>query len=61
MVMPPWPTFRRSPEIIEPIVKAKTSPPAAVTTVPVLPMDRMMPVLMPAPISSMNRDTNSRL
>ena len=30
-------------------------------TVPVLPMDRMIPVLMPAPISSLNRDTSSRL
>ena len=60
MVMPPWPTLSRSPEIIEPMVKANTSP-AAVTTVPVLPMDRMMPVLIPAPISSLNRDTRSRL
>ncbi len=60
MVMPPWPTLSRSPEIIEPMVKANTRP-AAVTTVPVLPIDRMMPVLMPAPISSLNRDTSSRL
>ncbi len=33
------------------MVNANTRP-AAVTTPPVLPMDRMIPVLSPAPISS---------
>ncbi len=60
MVIPPWPTLSRSPEIMAPIVNANTSP-AAVTTVPVLPIERMIPVLIPAPISSLNRDTSSRL
>jgi len=32
-----------------------------VTTEPLPAMDRMMPVLMPAWISSLNRDTSSRL
>ena len=36
MVMPPWPTLSRSPEIIEPMVKANTRP-AAVTTAHWLP------------------------
>ena len=42
------------------MVNAKTRP-AEVTTAPVPPIDRMMPVLMPAPISSLKRDTSSRL
>ena len=60
IVRPPWPTLSRSPEIMAPMVNANTRP-AAVTTLPVLPIERMMPVLMPAPISSLNRDTRSRL
>ncbi|CDO08306.1 hypothetical protein BN977_03865 [Mycolicibacterium cosmeticum] len=42
------------------MVNANTRP-AEVTTDPVPPMDRMMPVFSPAWISSLNRDTNNRL
>ena len=42
------------------IVNAKTKP-ADVTTEPVPPIDRMIPVLTPAWISSLNLDTNNRL
>ena len=60
MVVPPWPMLRRSLETMAAMVKANTRP-AAVTTLPVLPMERMMPVLMPEPISSLKRETRSRL
>ena len=60
MVEPIWPAMRRSLLIIDPMVKANTSP-AAVTTPPVPPMERMMPVFSPAWISSWNRETSSRL
>src|SRR5271156_2850613 len=60
MVEPIWPAMRRSLTSMEPMVKAKTIP-AAVTTPPVPPMARMMPVLSPAWISSWNRDTSNRL
>ena len=42
------------------MVNANTSP-AAVTTDPLPAIDRMMPVLMPAWISSLNRETSSRM
>ncbi|COW15324.1 Uncharacterised protein [Mycobacterium tuberculosis] len=42
------------------MVKANTSP-AAVTTDPLPPIARMMPVLIPAWISSLSRATSSRL
>ena len=42
------------------IVNANTSP-AFVTTLPVPPIERMMPVFRPAWISCLNRETNSRL
>ena len=42
------------------MVNANTRP-AEVTTEPVPAIDRMMPVLSPAWISSLNRDTSSRL
>ena len=42
------------------MVAANTRP-ADVTTPPVPAIDRMMPVLRPAWISSLNRDTSSRL
>lgn len=50
----------RSLAAIDIIVKANTRP-AAVTTDPVPPIERMIPVLIPAPISSWNRETSSRL
>ena len=59
IVDPACPMWRRSLASIEAIVKAKTNP-AAVTTLPVLPMVRMMPVLIPAPTFSLNRDTRGR-
>ncbi len=42
------------------MVNANTNP-AAVTTDPVPAMERMIPVLIPASISSFIRDTSSRL
>ena len=60
MVLPTWPATRRSLTSIDAIVKANTRP-ADVTTAPVPAIDRMMPVLMPAWISSLNRETSSRL
>ncbi|CKT01891.1 Uncharacterised protein [Mycobacterium tuberculosis] len=60
IVVPIWPTTRRSLATIEPMVKANTSP-AMVTTRPVPAMARIMPVLRPAPISSWNRAIKSRL
>ena len=45
---------------IDIIVKANTRP-ADVTTEPVPPIARMMPVFSPAPISSLNRATSKRL
>ena len=59
-MLPAWPIERRSLATIDIMVKANTRP-AAVTTPPVSPIERMMPVLSPAPISSWNRDTSSRL
>ncbi len=50
MVEPIWPAMRRSLASMEPMVKANTRP-AVVTTAPVLPMERMMPVFSPAWIS----------
>ena len=60
MVVPNWPTTRRLLTIIDAMVKANTKP-AAVTTLPVAPMPRMIPVFRPAWISSLSRDTTSRL
>ena len=60
MVVPIWPSTRRLEKTNEPIVAANTRP-AAVTTAPVEAIARMMPVLSPAPISSLNREINSRL
>jgi hypothetical protein len=60
IVVPTWPMMRRSLTTIEAMVNANTRP-ADVTTLPVLPIARMMPVFKPAGISSFNRDTNSRL
>ncbi|CNJ42726.1 Uncharacterised protein [Mycobacterium tuberculosis] len=51
---------RKSLNIIEAIVKANTKP-AFVTTFPVPPMARIMPVLMPAPNSSFILATRSKL
>ena len=47
-------------EALDAIVAANTRP-AAVTTAPEPAIARMMPVLRPAWISSLNRETNSRL
>ena len=60
IVLPTWPATIRSLTIIEAIVKANTRP-AEVTTAPVPAIERMMPVLIPAWISSLNRDTSRRL
>ena len=60
IVVPTWAITRRSLTTMEAIVRANTTP-ASVTTLPVPPIERMMPVLIPAPISSLNRDTSSRL
>ena len=60
MVLPTWPATRRSLTSIEAMVKAKTRP-AEVTTAPVPAIERMIPVLMPAWISSLNLDTSSKL
>jgi hypothetical protein len=60
IVVPTWPMIRRSLTTMEPMVNANSRP-ADVTTLPVPPMARMMPVFSPAPISSLNPDTSSRL
>ena len=60
MVVPNWPTTRKLLTIIDAIVKAKTIP-AAVTTRPVAPMPRMIPVFRPAWTSSLSLETTSRL
>ena len=49
-----------SPKTMVAMVSANTRP-ADVTTEPVPPMERMMPVFNPAGISSLNRETSSRL
>ncbi|CFE45664.1 Uncharacterised protein [Mycobacterium tuberculosis] len=60
MVVPTCPITRRSLTAMDAMVTANTSP-ALVTTLPVPPIDRMMPVFSPAPISCLNRETKSRL
>lgn len=60
IVLPAWPIELKSLAAMDIMVNANTSP-ADVTTPPVSPIERMMPVLSPAPISSWNRDTSSRL
>ena len=60
MVLPNWPKLMRSLTSNAIIVAAKTSP-AFVTTLPVPPMARMMPVSMPAGSSSLIRATSRRL
>ncbi|SKX94581.1 Uncharacterised protein [Mycobacteroides abscessus subsp. massiliense] len=60
MVVPIWPSTRRSLKMKDDIVTAKTKP-AAVTTPPVPAMARMIPVFRPAPVSSLNRDISSKL
>ncbi len=60
MVVPTCPTVRSSLIAMELRVNAKTSP-ADVTTAPVPAIARMIPVLKPALISSLNRDTRSKL
>ena len=57
IVVPIWPSTRRSLRMNYAMVKANTSP-AAATTEPLPAIDRMMPVLMPAWISSLNRETS---
>jgi hypothetical protein len=47
MVVPTWPNTRRSLNAKDIIVKANTKP-AEVTTLPVPPIDLMMPVFNPA-------------
>jgi hypothetical protein len=54
IVVPIWPSTIRSLNMNDAMVKANTSP-AAVTTEPLPAIARMMPVLMPAPSSSLNR------
>ncbi|CPU60823.1 Uncharacterised protein [Mycobacteroides abscessus] len=60
IVQPNCPMVTRSLTTMDNMVNAKTRP-AEVTTLPVPPIARMMPVLIPAPSSSFIRDTNSRL
>ena len=60
IVVPIWPSTSRSLKMNDAMVNANTSP-AAVTTEPLPAIDRMMPVLIPAWISSLNRETSSRL
>src|SRR3954452_2052619 len=60
IVVPTCPATTRSLTIIVIMVNANTRP-ADVTTAPVPAIDRMMPVLIPAWISSLNLDTNNRL
>jgi antitoxin VapB len=52
IVVPIWPSTRRSLKMNDAMVKANSRP-AAVTTDPLPAIDRMMPVLMPAWISSL--------
>jgi len=60
IVVPIWAATVIALTDIDIIVNANTRP-AAVTTDPLPPMARMIPVLMPAGISSFIRATNSRL
>ncbi len=60
IVVPIWPSTFRSLMMNDAIVNANTRP-AAVTTEPLPAIERMMPVLIPAWISSLNRETSSRL
>ena len=60
MVVPIWATTTMALTDIDIMVNANTMP-AAVTTDPLPPMARMIPVLIPAGISSFIRATNSRL
>ena len=60
IVVPTWPMISKSLAAIAAMVNANTRP-ALVTTLPVPPMARMMPVLIPAPNSSLMRETSSRL
>ena len=60
MVEPIWATTTSVLTAMDIMVNANTRP-AAVTTDPVPPMARMIPVLMPACISSLSRATNNRL
>ncbi|CNV36652.1 Uncharacterised protein [Mycobacterium tuberculosis] len=60
MVVPTWAITVSSLTANDIMVKANTSP-AAVTTDPLPPIARMMPVLIPAWISSLSRATSSRL
>ncbi len=60
IVVPIWATTTMALTDIDIMVNANTRP-AAVTTDPLPPMARMMPVLIPAGISSFIRATNSRL
>ena len=53
----PWETIWQMNDAIV----AENTRPAAVTTRPVPAMDRMMPVFRPACISSLNRETKSKL
>ena len=59
-MVPIWATTVNSLTAMDIIVKANTSP-AEVTTEPVPPIARMMPVFSPAWISSLRRATSSRL
>jgi hypothetical protein len=60
IVVPTWATTTMALTDIDIMVNANTRP-AAVTTDPLPPMARMIPVLIPAGISSFIRATNSRL
>ena len=60
MVVPTCPTTSRSLTTIDIMVNANTKP-ADVTTAPVPAIDRIIPVLIPAWISSLNLDTSNRL
>ena len=59
IVMPPWADVEQVAGNHRAQKREHQSP--AVTTVPKAPIDRMIPVLIPAPISSLNRDTSSRV
>ena len=60
MVVPTWASTVNSLIAKDIMVKANTRP-AEVTTDPLPPIARMMPVLIPAGISSLSLATNSRL
>ncbi|CNJ18338.1 Uncharacterised protein [Mycobacterium tuberculosis] len=60
MLVPTCPMIRKSLTAIAAMVKANTRP-AFVTTLPVPPIARIIPVFIPAAISSFIRETNSRL